>query len=145
MLRKWLNTLLQPSIQRFKFATDTLLCSEWSSSPSQLVSSNNLWRSHSRKCFMWYTVVYVRKLLGIYMYACASVESLDFLECSCVGVIVNGMRISIWRTLFELSLWTMCFANELRMREWVGLYPWTYAARWRCCFNTALGRVSNSC
>ena len=31
-------------------------------------------------------------------------------------------RISIWRTLFELSLWTMCFANELRMREWVELY-----------------------
>ena len=46
---------------------------------------------------------------------------------------------------FELSLWTMCFANELRMHEWVELYPWTYAAKhqWaKMGFHKASGRVS---
>ena len=45
-----------------------------------------------------------------------------FLSGMGLGTRLYRMRISIWRTLFELSLWTMCFANELRMREWVELY-----------------------
>ena len=41
---------------------------------------------------------------------------------------ISRMWIPIWHTLFELSLCTEVYANELRMREWVELYPWT-----ECC------------
>ena len=62
------------------------------------------------------------------------------------GVATTGpiRAANFWRTLFKLSLWTMLFANELRMYDWVELYhePTNYwgATRWafihhqtRCC------------
>ena len=62
------------------------------------------------------------------------------------GVATTGpiRAANFWRTLFKLSLWTMLFANELRMYNWVELYhePTNYwgATRWafihhqtRCC------------